>query len=480
LEGHTDYVLSVVFSPDGKLLASGSPDETVKLWRVSDGELIHTLEGHTDYVLSVTFAPDGTRLASGSGDGTIRLWGIPEEEEVIQVKTDGTGDYPTLAEAIHSAPEGGTIRLDPGVYRLAEPLVIDKPIHLLGAGMDQTEIVSDGEDYVVRFSGDGPFIVEDITFRHEGDMVADVVVVDGGEISFTRCRFTGAVQPILGESAGLRLKGDTMGTVRECLADGNDSTGIRVEDQAEPTLEENKAMNNTEVGIAYFDESGGVARRNECISNGFHGIGVGERARPTLEENMCTGNEQSGITYFGSASGMARGNWCSDNGKHGIYVGEQAQPTLEENICTNNEQAGIAYVDESDGVARGNECSGNLVGIFVDERADPSLIDNDCHGNTRADILDLRERGQSGSQVRRSTRGGAERSPSPAWTLTPPSSLVVVNVRALNVRRGPSMVYERIEVVHAGDRLQVTGQAYDCAWLRVITPSGACIDWGDG
>jgi WD40 repeat protein len=80
LEGHTDDVRSLVFSPSGELLASLSDDKTVRLWRVSDGALLRTLEmeGFTSYMTrhKVDFSPDGTLLAFGGVDGTIRLWGI--------------------------------------------------------------------------------------------------------------------------------------------------------------------------------------------------------------------------------------------------------------------------------------------------------------------------------------------------------------------------------------------------------------------
>ncbi|MYF91008.1 MAG: T9SS type A sorting domain-containing protein [Gemmatimonadetes bacterium] len=75
---HRRDVTSVAFSPDGTLLASGSEDDTVKLWDVATKTNIATLEGHTDYVYSVAFSPDGTLLASGSEDDTVKLWGISE------------------------------------------------------------------------------------------------------------------------------------------------------------------------------------------------------------------------------------------------------------------------------------------------------------------------------------------------------------------------------------------------------------------
>lgn len=90
LEGHTDKVYAVAVSPDGKTIATGAADQTIRLWDVATMKERAALKGHADAVGGVVFAPDGKTLVSAGLDGTIRFWDPATGE--ARAKIDGTGD----------------------------------------------------------------------------------------------------------------------------------------------------------------------------------------------------------------------------------------------------------------------------------------------------------------------------------------------------------------------------------------------------
>ncbi|WP_375477413.1 protein kinase [uncultured Nostoc sp.] len=82
LIGHSYSVNSVAFNSDGQMLASGSSDNTIKLWEVATGSEIRTFSGHSSSVHSVEFSRDGQILTSGSSDETIKLWSLETDKEL--------------------------------------------------------------------------------------------------------------------------------------------------------------------------------------------------------------------------------------------------------------------------------------------------------------------------------------------------------------------------------------------------------------
>ncbi|WP_392531313.1 protein kinase [Nostoc sp. C117] len=115
LSGHAWAVLTVAFSPDGKILATGSDDNTIKLWEVNTGQLISTLLGHSWSVVALAFTADGETLISGSWDKTVKLWRVNTAEEIITLSghTDSISAIAVnpVAQLIASGSRDKTIKL---------------------------------------------------------------------------------------------------------------------------------------------------------------------------------------------------------------------------------------------------------------------------------------------------------------------------------------------------------------------------------
>jgi WD40 repeat protein len=85
LRGHSDFVTSAAYSPDGSRIVSGSDDQTLKVWNADKGVAVTTLRGHISSVTSCGYSPDGKLIVSGSFDGTLRVWNAETAGEIASV-----------------------------------------------------------------------------------------------------------------------------------------------------------------------------------------------------------------------------------------------------------------------------------------------------------------------------------------------------------------------------------------------------------
>ena len=154
LKGHTNSVSSIAFSPDGKILASGAADSTVRLWDVAAARLLATLPGHTGEVRSVAFAPSGKYLASAGADRTVRLWDavVAKPLDVLHGHLDAVNavafsrDGKTLA----SASTDRTVRLwQPATGEMVTVLRHTVPLITLAfVGRDELAVL--GKDQTIK------------------------------------------------------------------------------------------------------------------------------------------------------------------------------------------------------------------------------------------------------------------------------------------------------------------------------------------
>jgi WD40 repeat protein len=148
--GHANAINAVAFSPDGKILASGSHDTSIKLWDVKTGIQFRSLRGHTLTVTSVVFDQFGRTLISASLDGTIRIWDISTGESVRIFSQSAainaialTRDGRTLASAawdhtitLWDFATGRQIRILRGHSRAVNSVAFNHDGTLLASGSD--------------------------------------------------------------------------------------------------------------------------------------------------------------------------------------------------------------------------------------------------------------------------------------------------------------------------------------------------------
>lgn len=340
---------------------------------------------------------------------------------VLTIDPTGQGDFTNLADAVAGVAPLSVICFVAGDHTCDTHLYIEKPLALLGAGVEQTRLLCNGPLVML---GEGPTLIRGLNIENTRQIGTNVVTIRTTEARVDSCRFAGGVAPRAGTNDmfggnGLKLEGDTKCRVTKCGFDHNAVGAILIEDLAEPVLEGNSCQGE-KYAIGYHGFGGGSAFRNLCSTNMGRGIVVGMEAEPILIENVCERNN-IGIHYGERAAGVARcnqsrgnvavgiavsgkshplleSNHCSRNNDYGISVNDVAQPALKTNICQDN-GGGILYYDSASGTAYANRCEANAThGIELDNNAAPELSENICQKNQRGGIVYI---GSSGGVAKR-------------------------------------------------------------------------------
>jgi len=203
LEGHTDAVNSVAFSPNGRSALSGSSDTTLILWDVTTGEIIRRLEGHTDAVNSVAFSPDGRSALSGSSDTTLILWDVMTGQAIrrFQDHTDTVTSvaFSPTGDLIFSGDEGSWVRIydaQSGKENLDTPHTYGEPI---------TDIAVSPSGYAL-FGGTSSYILFELDARRDSRRFGGDYLVNAWSAAISASGQFGLFGTTDGKCALLNLK----------------------------------------------------------------------------------------------------------------------------------------------------------------------------------------------------------------------------------------------------------------------------------
>jgi hypothetical protein len=162
VRGHKDSLYAVALSPDGQLMATGGYDSAIRLWNAATGAEVRTFEGHNGAVFDLAFSPNGKFLASASGDRTVKLWAVQTGERLDTLKESVKELYAVAfnpgGDRLAAAGVDNRIRLwqvTPDGKEGTNTLLVSKfahelPILRLVYSADGQSLVSTGEDRLIK------------------------------------------------------------------------------------------------------------------------------------------------------------------------------------------------------------------------------------------------------------------------------------------------------------------------------------------
>ena len=268
-----------------------------------------------------------------------------------------------LTQALAAVPDGSTLVLDRGTYRLSDTLVLLRPVTLRGAGKTATVLTSGAADAAVLVMTDHPVTLESLDVRRTGTATGSGVVTGPSSLLTLRdVRVEGARSDSQGQGGvGVLLSASAASTQSAVVTFqatrsefvGNASAGVAAGGGHRTAITSSRFDRNGQCGICYLGLATGSVLQSTFNANSV-GIAVGAGAKPVVRDNDVSG------------------------GAVGIQVGGSAQPTISGNTIKGVSRASMVFIGSAAGTVNGNNCSGDRTGIAVARSAFPTVKTNAC------------------------------------------------------------------------------------------------------
>ena len=322
------------------------------------------------------------------------------------VSSSGAGDYQTISQALHQAPPGARIQIQPGIYR--ENLIIDKPVELVGQGETAKIVLESTDACCLRIRTD-QVLIRGLTLRscesgRKKDTKHFAVEIETGHAILEECDIRSDT------AAGIAIHGAAARPViRHCRIHDNLENGVFVYDYAQGLIEDCDIFANTLAGVAV--EQGGNPTFRRCrIHDGYEtGLYVWDKGKGLLEDCDIFANALAGVAIEQGGYLTLRRCQIHDGRECGVYLWDRGQGLLEDCEIFANALAGITIAEGSDPKVRRCQIhDGQGTGIEVWERGEGWVEDCDIFANATMGII-VHPQGQlfvRGCRINRNRRYG--------------------------------------------------------------------------
>lgn len=217
-EGHGDAIYSLALSPSGKILATGSYDQKIKLWDVESGKELHTLNGHNGAVFGLAFRPDGKILASASADRTVKLWNVEtgkrtdtlsqplKEQFAVAFSRDGRRLYAAGADSRIRVWQISDAAIETTNPMLDAHFAHEGTILRLAFSPDGNTLLSCADDRTVKL-WNASSMRQKLALENQPDWVGAAAFLDDGQVAVGR--MDGSLD-VYDTTAGQSLMGTTL------------------------------------------------------------------------------------------------------------------------------------------------------------------------------------------------------------------------------------------------------------------------------